>query len=118
MPLTWILRYFALMTYEVSASPLLGAGVHIPGLYLPLNVSRSTSTSILPLSNISTKKALNVECDGARYGDNLSIADCKDAKGYIFSGSKQFAWVARHTPFQKAHFALPYRYMGGTYRSP
>ena len=29
-------------------------------------------------SNLSTENALNVECDAAKYGDNLNISDCKD----------------------------------------
>lgn len=102
MLLIWILRVLTTV-YETSASPVTGND----GLRLTL--SNLTVIS----SNISTKSALNIECDTAQYGDNLNITDCKDAKLYISSGPQQLAWVDRHTLYKKAHFALPYRYLGG-----
>ena len=117
MLLIWILRVLATL-YEASASPFPGTGNQDSRITLPSDVPHLTllsNPSVIP-SNISTKNALNVECDAALYGDNLNITDCKDAKLYISSGSEQFAWVDRRTYYPKAHFFLPYRYLGGKYR--
>ena len=117
MLLIWILRVLATV-YEASATPFTGTGNQGSRRTLPSDVSHLnllSNPSVIP-SNISTKNALNVECDAAQYGDNLNITDCKDAKLYISSGSEQFAWVGRHTYYPKAHFFLPYRYLGGKYR--
>ena len=117
MLLIWILRVLA-MVYQASATTFTGTGIQDSRITLPSDVSRLTllsNPSVIP-SNISAKNALNVECDAAQYGDNLNITDCKDAKLYISSGSEQFAWVERHTYYPKAHFSLPYRYLGGKYR--
>ena len=117
MLLIWILRVLATL-YKASASPFPGTGNRGSRITLPSDVSHPTllsNVSVIP-SNISPKNALNIECDAAQYGDNLNITDCKDAKLYISSGSEQFPWVDRHTFYPKAHFALPYRYLGGKYR--
>lgn len=104
------------MAFAVSASPFMGAENQVSERSLPSNVSHIIPSSILltPPSNISGKSALNIKCDGAQYGDNLNISDCKDARDYIGSGPHQFPWVERTYFFQKQHFWLPYRYMGGT----
>lgn len=118
MSLNSVLRSLACMAYAASASPVTGAENQISRISLPLNVSHaSTSPSILstPSSSVSTKSALNITCDGAQYGDNLNVADCKDARDYIGSGPFEFAWVERTHFLQKPHFWLPYRYMGGRY---
>lgn len=117
MSLNSVLRSLACMAYAASASPVTGAENQISRISLPLNVSHSTSPSILstPPSSVSTKSALNITCDGAQYGDNLNVADCKDARDYIGSGPFEFAWVERTHFLQKPHFWLPYRYMGGRY---
>ena len=118
MLLVWILRVLATVD-EASASPLTGTGSQGSRNTLPSDVSSHvnllSNLSVIP-SNISTKNAFNIECDAAQYGDNLNITDCKDAKLYISSGSEQFPWVDRHTYYPRAHFALPYRYLGGKYR--
>ena len=114
MLLIWTLRVLATV-YEASASPFTGTGDQGSRISLPSDVSLLSNLSVIS-SNISTKNALNIECDPAQYGYNLNITDCKDAKLYISSGSEQFPWVDRHTYYPKAHFALPYRYLGGKYR--
>ena len=114
MSLTSIILFFALVAYAVSASSLTGAENELR-ISLSSNVSRfpfSLNRSISP-SNISIENALGIKCDGAQYGVNLDLADCKDAKTYISSGSEQVPWVARHTRWLKPHFVLPYRFMGG-----
>ena len=117
MLLIWILRVLATL-YEASASPFTGTGNQDSRITLPSNDSHPTLLSNVSVvsSNISAKNAFNIECDAAQYGDNLNVTDCKDAKLYISSGSEQFPWVDRHTFYPKAHFALPYRYLGGKYR--
>ena len=117
MLLIWILRVLATL-YVASASPFIGTGNQDSRITLPSNVSHLTLLSNVSTtaSNVSTKNALNIACDAAQYGDNLNITDCKDAKLYISSGSEQFPWVDRRTFYPKAHFALPYRYLGGKYR--
>lgn len=118
MSLTWLLRSSAFLAYAVSASPLTGTVNQVIRISLPYNVSHlnsSSNASVTP-SNTSSENALGIKCDGAQYGVNLNIADCKDAKAYISSGSEQFPWVERQTRFSKPHFGLPYRYMGGKYR--
>ncbi|CAD6578702.1 MAG: hypothetical protein ASARMPRED_008809 [Alectoria sarmentosa] len=113
MSLTSIILFFALVAYAVSASSLTGAENELR-ISLSSNVSRfpfSLNRSISP-SNISIENALGIKCDGAQYGVNLDLADCKDAKTYISSGSEQVPWVARHTRWLKPHFVLPYRFMG------
>lgn len=118
MLLIWILRVLTTV-YETSASPVTGNENQDLRITPPSDVSHLillSNLSVIP-SNISTKNTFDIECDAAQYGDNLNITDCKDAKLYISSGSKQLAWVDRHTLYKKAHFALPYRYLGGKYRS-
>ena len=117
MLLPWMLRVLAI-AYEASASPLSGAGNQVSRVTLPPDVSHLTFSSNLSItpSNISTTNALDIRCDGAQYGDNLNVTDCKDAKAYISSGSEQFPWVDRETLFLRAHFSLPYRFMGGKYQ--
>ena len=116
---TCVFQSLAFMASAVSAFPFIGAGNQLSGISLPFNMSHLTPPSILsvPPSNISTGNALNIKCDGAQYGDKLNATDCKDARSYIGQGSYQFAWVERTVIFLKAHFSLPYRYMGGIYQS-
>lgn len=116
MSLKNVLRSLACMAYAVSASPFTGAGEQISNLSLQPNVSHPTPSSIFPIpppNNISAKSTLVIKCDGAQYGDNLNVIDCKDARDYIGSGPHQFAWVERTYFFKDPHFWLPYRYMGG-----
>ena len=118
MSLTWFWRYFAFIIYAVSASPLTTAENPSITTSLASNVSHLTSSSpIFILRNTTTSNALNVKCDGAQYGVNLDVADCKDAKAYISSGSVQRPWAERGSHLQFPHFFLPYRYMGGTCRN-
>lgn len=119
MTLTHGLRFFASITYALSIAFSTGAGKSV------IRTSPSSIGSILVSSNRSVildrlpiENALDIRCDGAQYGFNLNIAECKGAKSYIASGSEQLPWVERQTRFSKAHFALPYRYMDGKYRSP
>ena len=119
MLLIWVLRVLATV-YETSASPLTGTGSQGSRNTLPSDVSSHvtllSNLSVIPSNLSPAKNAFNIECDAAQYGDNLNITDCKDAKLYISSGSEQFPWVDRHTYYPRAHFALPYRYLGGKYR--
>ena len=77
----------------------------------------SLSSQSITSSNVTTGNAFIIKCDGGQYGRDLNIADCNDAKNYIPTGLDQYAWVERHLAFGGAHFALPYRYMGGKYRN-
>ena len=108
---------FTISTASVMASS--GAEGPSLGTSQASNGSNATSLSSLSIlsSNVTTDNAFIIKCDGGQYGRDLSIADCKDAKDYIPSGSDQYAWLERHIAFGGAHFALPYRYMGGRYRS-
>lgn len=111
----WAFPFCILIAYQVLASPISGIDSQSLSIILPLNASHRTTSStflLAPPSNISATNALNIECDGAQYGNDLNITDCKHAKNFISSGSEQCPWVDRHTLFLKPHFALPYRYMG------
>lgn len=114
MLFTWILPFFAFVACIVSATPLTGAENQLLGTSLMPNVSQysSANRSMTP-GILSTENALNIKCDGAQYGANLDIADCKDAKAYISSGSEQHPWADRYIRWRKPHFILPYRFMGG-----
>lgn len=116
MSLMWILQFlFNYIIYDafafLSHQP---APNSISSIALAPNISHPITPSplSLPFTNISTANAY-VKCDGEPYGHNLNITDCVDALLYISSGSEQLPWVDRHTYFPEAHYALPYRYMGG-----
>ena len=116
MSLIWIPGFFAFL-FTISTAVLVTPGAENPSLRNSQTSDRPHSTSLSSLSminlNVTTNNAFVIECDGGQYGRNLNIADCKDAKSYVPSGSNQAAWVERHTPFGGKHFALPYRFMGG-----
>ena len=67
-------------------------------------------------ANMTSENAFTVTCDGAQYGLNLNVTDCRDAKAYITEGSEECPWVGRDVRFADYHFTVPYRYMGGTYQ--
>ena len=114
MSLIWILRLLASLAYAVSANPLVGAENQLIGVSLPFNASYSYSSnrSLTP-SDLPTENALNVKCDGAEYGANLDIADCKNAKSKLSSGMVQLPWVERDVQWHVPHCVLPFRLMGG-----
>lgn len=115
MSLTRGLHFFAVLVCVVPANCLNEAENQLSRLYPPSNLLHPTSSSngSLTPNDVSKDNTLTIKCDGAQYGVKLNIADCKDAKSYISSGSEQFPWVGRHTRWHKPRFALPYRYMGG-----
>ena len=108
---------FAITNASVISLP--GAENPSPGRSQTSNGSHATSLSSLSIisPNDTTFNTFMIKCDGEQYGRDLSIADCKDAKDYIPPGLDQYAWLERHIAFGGMHFALPYRYMGGMYRS-
>ena len=121
MSLSWTMRFVTFLFTSTTASVISLPGAENPSLgsSQTSNGSRATSLSSLSIvdSNVTIDNAFIIKCDGGQYGRDLNIADCKDAKDYIPSGLDQYAWVERHLAFGGAHFALPYRYMGGKYRS-
>ncbi len=114
MSLVWVLRSFAFIIYAVSAISSTRAESPLVGKSSTSNVSQLTTFSNLSVVsfNATSGNALKIRCDGARYGENLNVVDCKDAKKYIGSGNNQHPWVGPYTPFKKAQFPVPYRYMG------
>ena len=117
MSLGWVLRLFAFIIYAVSAISLTRAESPLVRTSPTSNVSHLRSFSNLSLVSfdVTSGNALKIKCDGARYGENLNVVDCKDAKKYIGSGNKQHPWVGPYTPYKKAQFPVPYRYMGCMY---
>ena len=118
MSLSRTVQFVAFLSTLTTASviSLPGAGDPSLGSSQGSNGSHATSwSSPSIISNATTDNAFKIKCDGGQYGRNLNIADCKDAKNYIPSGLDQYAWVERHLAFRGAHFALPYRYMGGRF---
>ena len=117
---TWFLGFFALIAYTESANGFLEAENRFITVSPPSNLSHLTSSSNRSStpSNALFDNALDIKCNGTKYGDNLNIADCKDAKTFILSGSDQIPWVQRFTLFPSPHFFVPYRYMGGKSRDP
>ena len=120
MSLTWTMQFITLLFTVSTASVIALPGAKNPslGIFQASNGSHATSLSSLSTisPNVTTDNAFTIKCDGGQYGRDLNIADCKDAKNYIPPGLDQYAWVERHIAFGGAHFALPYRYMGGGYR--
>ena len=121
MSLFWAMQFMIFFSTITTASVISLPGAEDPSLgsSQTSNGSHATSLSSLSIisSNVTTDNAFIIRCDGGQYGRDLNIADCKDAKDYIPSGMNQYAWVERHVAYGRAHFALPYRYMGGRNRS-
>ena len=85
-----------------------------------LNIVTDFNSSLIQPYNSLNASDLNgkmfVECDGDKYGVNLDLSDCKDAKNNVPYKSQQWAFAQRHTPtfVKNKVFPLPYRIMGGT----
>lgn len=61
----------------------------------------------------ASSNAIQVQCDGEKYGFNPKVDDCQDAKSYYKRSSKLFTFGERHSGHAMNVFPLPYRLMGG-----
>ena len=75
---------------------------------LPANISDNESANRLNTSN-----AIQVQCDGEKYGFNPDVSDCENARSYYKRSSKPFTYGERHSGHDINIFPLPYRLMGG-----
>lgn len=112
-----VLNFLSLSAGAILAKPL------------QLTIEKRQSTSVSPdildapfLSNIPTgtpalntsaSNAINVECNGALYGFNPSIADCEGAAQSIIRDSDQLIWGERDTGLPGDVFPLPFVVFGG-----
>ena len=80
----------------------------------PLNSlsSANTSNEAAQLFNASSN-AIQVHCDGEKYGFNPDVADCQNARSYYKRSSQLFTYGERHSGHGINVFPLPYRLMGG-----
>ena len=81
----------------------------------PLRLPNTTEIH-LP-TNVSTTTRLQgkrfVECNSVEYGDNLLVADCREAVGYVPFNADQHAFAERDTPEGAGITVdLPFRLMG------
>ena len=113
-----ILLFVSFWTSAISATPMKSPNSQSINLPAALNL---TTLDLLSPSNASTKdlsvssgRGLNIQCDGAKYGFNPSLADCEGARGYFVPDSAQRTFAERHTGFSSEEvFPLPYMIMGG-----
>ena len=113
----WVPQVYAVVVYAMfTFFPTRIESILIrPTLISGVSTLTSSSSRTVTSGNMTIINALTVKCDGAQYGFNLDAADCKDARGYINVGSEECPWVDRNFPFADYHFAVPYRWMSGTY---
>ena len=81
-------------------------------LSTPLNL---TDLDLTVPFNTSTPNlnALDIQCDGSKYGFNPNLADCDGARSYIAPDSEQQVFGERHTGLPDNVFPLPYAIVGG-----
>ncbi len=75
---------------------------------LPANISSSESAY-----RPNTSNAIQVQCDGEKYGFNPDVSDCQKARSYYKRSSQLFTYGERHSGHEVNVFPLPYRLMGG-----
>ncbi|KAL9074960.1 MAG: hypothetical protein Q9161_001890 [Pseudevernia consocians] len=74
---------------------------------LPVSTSENQSAIRLNASN-----AIQVQCDGEKYGFNPNVPDCQNARSYYKRSSQLFTYGERHSGHGINVFPLPYRLMG------
>ena len=114
--LTWVPHFHAAIASSALALFLTGVESII---IMPPSVSNystftSSSGQNVTSENVTIENALTVKCDGAQYGLDLNAAECRTAREYIQIDSQECPWVERGYPFADYHFAVPFRWMGGT----
>lgn len=82
----------------------------------PLRLPNSTEIHIP--TNVSTTTGLQGKryaiCNGVDYGEDLLVADCREAIGYVPFNADQHAFAERSTPERAGVTVdLPFRLMGG-----
>lgn len=76
----------------------------------------SSDDAATPLN--ASSNAIQVQCDGEKYGFNPDVEDCQNAKSYYKRSSKLFTFGERHSGHAIDVFPLPYRLMGGMLLRP
>ena len=117
MPTRHALMPFSIWALAISATPLQGTiGQTIEVSTAP----RPVSLDLMVPSNVSIQhlNALNVsdfniQCNGAKYGFNPSLADCEDARAYLAPDTEPITFGERHTGLPDDTFPLPDLMMGG-----
>ena len=79
----------------------------------PLSLANISGDNAATALNASSN-AIQVQCDGEKYGFNPNVGDCQNARSYYKRSSKLFTFGERHSGHAIDVFPLPYRLMGGT----
>lgn len=112
---------YSFLALIVLARPSQGTDDQIINLFpnlkfRSLDLLSPSNASIQDL-NTSSRRGLNIQCDGAKYGFNPSLSDCQVARGYIVPESEQLVFGERHTGLPQDIFPLPWVIMGGTLKA-
>lgn len=94
------------ITTEKASSPSVSPNLIDVAAFVS-NISTST-----PALNASAENLFSIECNGALYGFNPSIADCQGAAQSIIPDSDQLIWGERHTGLPSGTFPLPFAVFG------
>ena len=107
----------SLSALAILAKPLQSTNGQILDLSTTLNTTEldllypfnDTSSTVFSASN---NNKLDIQCDGARYGDHPSFPDCQSALSSITPDSEQLNFGERHTGLPEDTFPLPWIIMG------
>lgn len=110
---TTLLGFYAL---AARASPI--NLPETPTLQLPSPLNRTSlnlalSANAFVPSSTHTLGSFDIQCDGARYGDNPDIRDCEGARSIIPPDTEQRKFGERNTGLGDDVSPLPYLFMGG-----
>ena len=64
-------------------------------------------------TNSNATNALQIQCDGEKFGFNPNVTDCQDARSFYKRSSQLFTYGERHSGHSTDVFPLPFRLSGG-----
>ena len=64
-------------------------------------------------TSVNVSNALQIRCDGEKFGFNPDVTDCQDARSSYKRSSQLFTYGERHTGHPPDVFPLPFRLYGG-----
>ena len=97
----------------VTFASLEQAAENSPLQLLPIESSLTKNISIEEATTIvNTSNALQIECDGEKYGMNPDEIDCQNARTFYKPSTELFTYGERHTGQGPNVFPLPFRLMG------
>ena len=104
------------LAHAILAKPLLASGPQSLALssnFTEFGASVNQSVSLL---NTSANNAINVECDGGKYGFLPDVTDCRSVRDTMMPGETEFVFLDREDepPAGTSDpLPLPVRLMGG-----